>query len=131
MQRLHLKIIVRIKREIFTIKRQNYILAVNASCKYAILSDHEIDFSVLRYSCINLGSDGGEQLYSWNISVSPNCCETCDQKVFDVNTIIEKRRIEDRCGTIETSVCRLLPGHSEATIEYEYSYQDCCNDERG
>ena len=70
-------------------------------------------------------------MFTWNISVSPNCCKTCDQKVFDANTIIETRRMEDRCGTIETSVCRLLPGHSEAIIENEYSYQDCCYDERG
>ena len=86
----------------------------------------------------------------WNTSVSDHCCHHCDGVVYKADSVIDAIHHEDKCQTIETLVCRILPGlysckcmeykkcanlamtgHQKALEESMFSYKDCCNDERG
>ena len=84
----------------------------------------------------------------WNTSVSDHCCHHCDGVVYKADTIIDTIQHEDECQTVETSVCRILPGipgllfsylitislsegFDKATEEIEFAYKNCCNDETG
>ena len=84
----------------------------------------------------------------WNTSVSDHCCHHCDGVVHKADSVIDTIHHEDKCQTIETSVCRILPGmlvlakhfhlpisllkgYNEATEETEFSYKNCCTDETG
>ena len=82
----------------------------------------------------------------WNTSVSDHCCRNCDGVVHKADSVIDTIHHEDECQTIETSVCRILPGMSashlhlpislfkgydKAKEETEFSYKNCCNDETG
>ena len=46
----------------------------------------------------------------WNTSVSDHCCQGCDGVVYKANSVMDTVHLEDECQTIETSVCRILPG---------------------
>ena len=88
----------------------------------------------------------------WNVSVSEHCCQHCDGVIFKADTVIETKQHEDECRTLETSVCRVLPGIEEyflffctkktfyfsfsldqasAVIEVEFNYKQCCDDNSG
>ena len=86
-------------------------------------------------------------LLKWNTSVSDHCCHHCDGVVYKADSVIDTIHHEDDCKTIESSVCKILPGkqkynmyyisvfvllgHDKALMESEFSYKNCCNDERG
>merc|ERR1712133_147369 len=38
---------------------------------------------------------------------------------------------DDDCKTVKTSVCKTLPGSSDASIEWNFNYRNCCNDNFG
>ena len=86
----------------------------------------------------------------WNVSASEHCCQHCDGVVFKPDSVMETKQREDRCQTVETSVCRVLPGQvlisisfdiryknfvsldsKKAVVETEYNYKQCCYDEDG
>ena len=83
----------------------------------------------------------------WITSVSDNCCHHCDGVVYKADAVMDTIHHEDECQTVETSVCRILPGlwlklllllitsllegYDKATEETEFSYKNCCNDETG
>ena len=90
----------------------------------------------------------------WNTTVSDNCCLHCNNTVYKADTVIGTTRLEDRCESEETHVCRKIPGiHimteiwvrflsylilpccikglQKAKIETQFSYGLCCNDDEG
>ena len=63
--------------------------------------------STFRYRCTYLHKT--EILY-WNTSVSDHCCLTCTNTTYKADTVIETIELDDKCKSIETQVCRKLPG---------------------
>ena len=49
-------------------------------------------------------------MFSWNTTMSDHCCLGCDGTVFKVDYVIEESSLEDECLSVETSICRRLPG---------------------
>ena len=87
-------------------------------------------------------------LLMWNTSVSDHCCHHCDSVVYKADSVIDTIQHNDECQTVESSICRILPGlcakllcitytmsmlegYDKATEETEFSYKRCCNDETG
>ena len=88
----------------------SYLPAVSASCKspYLILT---LSFSfLLSYTCVSVDDYYWENFYHWNVSVSDRCCENCDGVVYKADSVIDTTYLEDKCQTIETRTCRILPG---------------------
>jgi len=85
----------------------------------------------IRYECTEYDELMGEKLFYWNITVSELCCLTCNGTVVPENTIIETENLDDECMTVKTSFCRNIPGYNNATIEVDFSYKNCCNDNTG
>ena len=88
----------------------------------------------------------------WKTSVSDQCCLACTNTTYKADTVIETIEFDDDCKSIETQVCRKLPGmqinsffydrHAlialtlfkgleKAMIESEFNYKACCNDDTG
>merc|ERR1719312_362846 len=82
----------------------------------------------LEYKCTYLHKT--EVLY-WKTSVSDHCCLACTNTTYKADTVIETNELDDKCKSIETQVCRKLPGHEKAKIESEFNYKACCNDDTG
>ena len=72
--------------------------------------------------------DGWVGKVGWVRSVSGQCCQTCNGTVFPANTLISTTRLEDDCGTVKSEVCRIRPGLLTASIEQEFSFRNCCQD---
>ena len=103
-------------------------------------------FQIHRYRCtyIQLST-----LLYWKTSVSDHCCLACTNTAYKADTVIETIEFDDDCKSIETQVCRKLPGinlcqmwphlilksicigHEQAKIESEFNYKACCNDNTG
>ena len=49
-------------------------------------------------------------MYSWNTTVSDHCCLACDGTVYKADSVIEEKSHEDECQSVETSICRRIPG---------------------
>ena len=60
-----------------------------------------------RYRCTYLHKT--KVLY-WKTSVSDHCCLACTNTVYKADTVIETIERDDECKSIETQVCRKLPG---------------------
>ena len=47
--------------------------------------------------------------------MSDRCCENCDGVVYKADSVIDTTYLLDKCKTIESRVCRILPGipHNE------------------
>ena len=52
----------------------------------------------------------GEYYVYWNTSVSDNCCLYCNNTVYKADTVIDTTKLEDKCESEETFVCRNIPG---------------------
>ena len=89
-------------------------------------------------------------MYSWNTTISDNCCLGCDGKVHKADSVIKEIPHEDECLSVESSICRRIPGkycqiqvsipkslictylgEEKAKIEVEYTYRNCCTDGTG
>ena len=64
----------------------------------------------LRYNCNKFDDFTGGILLMWNTSVSDHCCHHCDGVVYKADVVMDTIHHEDECQTVETSVCRILPG---------------------
>ena len=64
-----------------------------------------------RYTCTFIYQHINDKFYKWNVSVSDHCCQHCDGVVYKADSVIETIFHEDECETIETSICRILPGY--------------------
>ena len=85
----------------------------------------------------------------WKTSVSDHCCLDCTNTVYKADTIIDTIELEDGCSSVETQICRKLPGtllysmvatfnlfktfpgDKKAKINSEFNYKACCNDNSG
>ena len=67
-------------------------------------------FSIFRYTCNNFGTFQNKNLLFWNTSVSDTCCLTCQGSTYKADEVIDTVEHDDECKSIETSVCRILPG---------------------
>ena len=56
---------------------------------------------------------------------------SCDGKVYKSGEVISITEQDDDCLTVQTSVCKKLPGLETATIESDFKYKNCCNDDEG
>ena len=54
---------------------------------------------------MNLG-----KILQWKTSVSDHCCLACTNTVYKADIVIETIELDDKCKSIETQVCRKLPG---------------------
>ena len=64
-----------------------------------------------RYTCTYIDQHIDDKFFMWNVSVSDHCCQHCDGVVYKADSVVETVLHEDKCGTVETSICRILPGH--------------------
>ena len=99
-------------REINTMKMQHFIPVVIVLCKKVWSSKYFCDYigGHFRYTCVFSGRHHNVNLFSWHASLSDRCCEHCDGVVYKPDSIIETKQSEDKCQTVETSVCRVIPG---------------------
>ena len=67
-------------------------------------------FSLFSYTCTFLDQHLHDKFYMWNVSVSDHCCQHCDGVVYKADSVIETVFHQDKCETVETSICRILPG---------------------
>ena len=124
---------VTIWRETNTMKMQHFIHAVIVSCKiedfYIIYySVHFQAQEYFRYTCIFSGRHHNVNLFSWLASVSARCCQNCDGVVYKPDSVMETKQREDKCQTVETSVCRILPGLDQHIItEERQKITELCN----
>ena len=58
----------------------------------------------------------------WNTTVSDNCCLYCNNTVYKADTVIDTTKLEDKCESEETHVCRKIPGILYDTI-VRYHFQ--------
>ena len=72
---------------------------------------------MFRYRCAYLDKT---KMLHWKIFVSDHCCLACTNTTYKADTVIETIEHEDDCKSIETQVCRKLPGR--------YQYQINCID---
>merc|ERR1719312_2472014 len=82
----------------------------------------------LEYKCTYFHNT---KILYWKTSVSDHCCLACTNTTYKADTVIETIELDDKCKSIETQVCRKLPGHEKAKIESEFNYKACCNDNTG
>ena len=87
--------------------------------------------NIISYTCTPFSNMLNKNLNFWNTSVSSECCLHCDNTVYKSDSIISTEEKDDKCQTVETSVCRNLPGLDQATVEVEFYYKNCCNDQEG
>ena len=82
-----------------------------SSCFFEAKTMNEwIIFNItLRYTCLS-GNNKNSNLQFWNTSVSDHCCLHCNGVVYKPNSIIATIQHHDKCQTVETSICRTLPG---------------------
>ena len=66
-----------------------------------------------RYTCVEFEYFIGDNLLTWNTSVSDRCCQSCEGVVYKAGSVIDTINHEDDCKTVETSVCRILPGNKK------------------
>ena len=45
--------------------------------------------------------------FSWSKEVTTQCCQTCNGTVVPGGTILEVEKMEDKCGTVKTVVCKI------------------------
>ena len=64
-------------------------------------------FEINRYRCTYLHKT---KLLYWETSVSDHCCLACTNTTYKADTVIETIELDDDCKSIETQVCRKLPG---------------------
>ena len=69
-----------------------------------------------RYTCTFIDQHFDDKFFMWNVSVSDHCCQHCDGVVYKADSVVETVLHEDKCGTVETSICRILPGHFSLTM---------------
>ena len=62
------------------------------------------------YTCNKFENLKGASLLMWNTSVSDHCCHHCDGVVYKADAVIDTIHHKDECQTVETSVCRTIPG---------------------
>ena len=67
-------------------------------------------FLIFRYTCTYAGDHQGYKMYSWNTTVSDHCCLGCDGTVHKADSVIQKTSHIDECLSVETSICRRIPG---------------------
>ena len=68
-------------------------------------------FFIFRYTCTYAGEYQGYKMYSWNTTVSDHCCCLgCDGTVYKADSVIEETSHKDACLSVETSICRRVPG---------------------
>ena len=103
-----------------------------------------------RHTCLLLNaSEHSNVKYFWNTTVSPECCLHCDDTVYTPESIMEVQTIDDECQSVETSICKKIPGwifffnieylyfaydavgENNAIVEIEINNKRCCHDERG
>ena len=65
---------------------------------------------LFRYTCTFIDQHIHDKFYMWNVSVSDHCCQHCDGVVYKADSVIETVFHQDKCETVETSICRILPG---------------------
>jgi len=88
--------------------------------------------------CFKYVCQMSKELFKWMKELSPTCCETCDGNVVAKGTVIEVKTMDDACGTIKTSSCKIKSRTMNdgrivvaAAIENEFHYEKCCGDESG
>ena len=57
----------------------------------------------LKYICS--ANDG--DTHSWSREVSPLCCQACNGTVVPGGTVLGREVMEDKCGTVKTTVCKI------------------------
>ena len=65
---------------------------------------------LFRYTCTFIDQHIHDKFYMWNVSVSDHCCQHCDGVVYKADSVIETVFHQDECETVESSICRILPG---------------------
>ena len=68
------------------------------------------NLTLFSYTCTFIDQHIDDKFLMWNVSVSDHCCQDCDGVVYKADSVIETVLHQDKCETVETSICRKLPG---------------------
>ena len=109
-QSRYLKVTVKISMETSMKSSQQQNLAVNVWCKNFQENIRQFCKLHFSYTCKKFENLKGVSLLMWNTSVSDHCCHHCDGVVYKADAVMDTIHHKDECQTMETSVCRILPG---------------------
>jgi len=59
-----------------------------------------------KYKCSETGTQK-TPTYNWSKEVTTQCCQTCNGTVVPGGTVLGVKKMEDKCGTVKTSVCKI------------------------
>ena len=62
------------------------------------------------YTCKRIENITRVTFLTWEVSISDHCCLNCHGVVYSVDSVIDTIHHDDECQTLETSVCRKIPG---------------------
>ena len=115
-RRSYLRDTVKIYGETSTKKIRQHHHVVNVSCMYFndLKAYSTPSFS---YKCQRINENSRGIHLMWSTSVSDHCCQNCNGVVYKADSVIDTIHHEDKCRTIETSVCRILPGRKVCNVE--------------
>ncbi len=62
------------------------------------------------YTCKRFENITRVTFLTWEVSISDHCCQNCKGMVYSVDSVIDIIHHNDECQTLETSVCKRIPG---------------------
>ena len=72
-----------------------------------------------------------KNLMKWNLTVSDQCCKTCNNTVVPIDTYIDTVQLDNKCSTVKTQYCRKIPNAEKPEIVTSIKHKHCCADSQG
>ena len=67
----------------------------------------------------------------WNLTVSDQCCMTCNNTAVPIDTYINTVQLDNKCGTVKWQYCRKFPKAKKPEIVIIIKHKHCCADSQG
>ena len=105
-------------------------LMLKVLARHTITALYRLNYSKCqtpRFSC----SKWTDNMVRWELSVSDQCCVTCNNTAVPVDTYIDTWELDNMCSTVKTQHCRRLPGAERPGIVTSIKNKHCCADSQG
>ena len=70
-------------------------------------------------------------MVKWQLTVSDQCCMTCNNTAVPIDTYIDTLELDNKCGTVKTQHCRKFPDAKRPEIVTKIKHKHCCADSQG
>ena len=108
----------------------------NSGSGYAVGQKYLSCKGCMSYNCTFRSSDhqdGSNFKMFWMLeTVAPQCCQDSEGKVFPPQSVVSKIPLGDKCGSVETAVCKTSSGPpgpvGSIKVSYTYNINECCMD---